>query len=89
MRLRVNEGSELETAYGVVLMKLEDREEINDCEEYYDRFYNISAEEMTEIFMEMTGNSEALTAQTAFNAFMIAYEIGRTHGDVRRDLHNE
>ena len=71
--------SDLASAYAMIVMRLDERAELSE-EEYFEKFYDIDLDQLADFFARCIG--EELTLKTAFEAFYIAYELGRNQEKV-------
>lgn len=66
--------SDLASAYAMIMMRLDERAELGEVE-YFEQFYGVDLDQLADFFARCIGDD--FTLKSAFEAFYIAYELGR------------
>lgn len=72
--MNLDEMNDFATAHRIIRMRIDERTQLGEYD-YFDKFYNMDLDELAAYFTACI-NSD-LTMRSAFEAFCIAYELGR------------
>jgi len=75
--------TDLASAYGMIQMQVEEREQYDTEEEYFTALYGIELQKLADIFASFV--SDKFTLDSAFMAASFMYELGRKHEQVIQD----
>lgn len=78
--------TELGSVYALTKMRMSERENFDELDEYFEKYYDLDFETFVEFFTAMTENVDALTIEDAFTIAMNCYEFGHIHKEYKRDI---